>query len=145
MSAFNSATAVAVTPWRHSPTGKTVGYHQPTGDTTVDLFSIGRLFIANVTAEQAESHDFPPAAPVESLPNAAAIFHPAFIELTEGDVSLDKLNASSDDFGKLVEGTVDGERKSYQVRAGTDAQTLPGIVHPANFHAITNPFVFVAA
>ncbi|MFA6289451.1 MAG: hypothetical protein WC661_18880 [Opitutaceae bacterium] len=144
MSAFNPATAAPVTPWRHSPTGKTVGYHQPTGDTTVDVFSIGRLFIANITAEQAESHDFPAPTVIASLPAAAGIFRPAFIELTGGEASLDTLNVSADDFGKWIAGTVAGERKNYQVRAGTDAQALPGIVRPANFDAINNPFVFVA-
>lgn len=93
--------------------------------------------------------DDTPAAPISldgsvpSLPNMPATFQPAFVELTGAGPSLATLTASVADIGKIIQGTVNGELKSYQVRAGTDAQALPGIVRPLNFNADTNAVVFV--
>ncbi|MBX3736743.1 MAG: hypothetical protein KF715_08645 [Candidatus Didemnitutus sp.] len=72
-----------------------------------------------------------------------ASFQPAFVNLTGGGNCLDSLNANAGDIGKVLQGTVNGELKSYQVRAGTDEADLPGIVRPLNFDPDTNPVVFV--
>lgn len=93
-----------------------------------------------------------PAIPLEidgsysSLPSMPSTFLPAFIELTGGGNSLASLSANAADVTaqRILQGTVNGELKSYQVRAGTDAQALPGIVRPANFDADLNPVVFVS-
>ena len=85
-----------------------------------------------------------PGAVPDSLPNMPSAFTPAFIELTGAGPSLVTLTANSADIGKIVQGTVDGELRSYQVRAGSDAQALPGIVRPSNFDADTNAVVFVS-
>jgi hypothetical protein len=80
-----------------------------------------------------------------SLPPMPSIFQPAFVELTGGATALAALNASAADAAarRVVQGTVNGQLKAYQVRVGADAQDLPGIVRPANFHAVTNAVVFV--
>lgn len=95
--------------------------------------------------------DQPPATEVwgsedpASLPSMPASFQPAFIEVSGVGPTLKALNANAADAaaGKIVQGTVGGVLKSYQVRAGTDDEDLPGIVHPANFNADTNAVVFV--
>lgn len=81
-------------------------------------------------------------APLSSI-NMPASFTPAFTELTGGGNCLDSLSATVADINKVLQGTVNGELKSYQVRAGSDATSLPGIVRPANFNAVTNAVVFV--
>lgn len=79
------------------------------------------------------------------LPSMPSAFTPAFIELTGGGASLNTLTANAADAtaGKILQGTVGGQLKSYQVQDGTDAQDLPGIVHPANFDPVANPVIFV--
>lgn len=81
-----------------------------------------------------------------SLPPMPASFTPAFINLSGGGPTLKTLNASGVDAtaGRIVTGIVAGEIKNYQVRAGTDDEALPGIVHPANYDAINNAVVFVS-
>lgn len=81
-----------------------------------------------------------------SLVSMPSTFTPAFVELDGGGQSLSTLSANQADAaaGRLVQGTVGGELKTYQVRAGADAQALPGIVRPANFHAVNNAVVFVS-
>jgi hypothetical protein len=75
----------------------------------------------------------------------AAIFQPAFVELTGAGNTLATLTASvATDIGKIVQGTVGGKLRSYQVLAGTDATAVPGIVQPANFDPVANAVVFVA-
>lgn len=73
-------------------------------------------------------------------------FTPAFNGLTGGGNTLANLSANAADAtaARIVQGIVNGELRSYQVRAGTDAQDLPGIVRPANFDAETNAVVFVS-
>lgn len=98
----------------------------------------------------AASTDTPPF-PIGSNPSALSLpvmpsaFTPAFVQLTGGGNSLSTLTASVADAaaGRIVQGVVNGELKSYQVRAGTDAQALPGIVRPANFNDPANAVVFV--
>ncbi len=85
----------------------------------------------------------PIGEPPASLLNMPSTFTPAFVELAAGGNSLNTLNASPADIGKVVQGTVGGQLKSYQVRAGTDAQDLPGLVRPANFNDPANAVVFV--
>jgi hypothetical protein len=72
-------------------------------------------------------------------------FLPAFIGLTGSGPTLATITASAADAtaGRILQGTVNGELKSYQVRAGTDDEALPGIVHPSNYDALTNAVVFV--
>lgn len=79
------------------------------------------------------------------LPTMPSAFTPAFIELTGGGSSLSTLTASAADAvaGRILQGTVAGELKSYQVRVGTDEEALPGIVRPANFDEVENAVVFV--
>lgn len=86
-----------------------------------------------------------PDGSTPGVPSVPSVFTPAFIELTGGGNSLSTLNANAADaaVGKILQGTVAGVLKNYQVRVGTDAQDLPGIVHPANFDAVTNAVVFV--
>jgi hypothetical protein len=142
---FNSSTAVAVAPWRHAPTARTVAWHQPGATGFTDLFSATRLFIATATDEEAEANEVPAPAPVASLPEeAGAIFRPIFDGLTGGAGTLSSLSASAADLGRIVEGVVSGERRAYRVTAGTDAQALPGIVRPVNYHATLNAVLFVA-
>ena len=78
------------------------------------------------------------AAPLPLMP---ANFIPAFANLA----GLQALTANAADAaaGRAVQGLIAGEFKTYQVRAGTDAEAAPGIVRPANFHATTNAVVFV--
>lgn len=93
-----------------------------------------------------------PAVPIgwngqaPGLPTMPSVFTPAFIELTGEGPSLATLiaNAADATAGRILTGTVGGQLKNYQVRTGTDAQELPGIVHPANFDADENPVVFVS-
>jgi hypothetical protein len=80
------------------------------------------------------------ALPLITMP---ASFSPAFVELTGGGAALDTKAAVAADLGKILQGTVANELKSYQVRAGVDATARPGIVRAANFDALTNPIVFV--
>jgi len=80
----------------------------------------------------------------QPLPTMPSVFSPAFVDLTGGAPALAALTVASIDEGRILQGTVNSELKSYQVRAGTDAQALPGIVRPANFDASTNAYVFVA-
>jgi hypothetical protein len=79
------------------------------------------------------------------LPAMPASFQPAFLELTGGGNSLSTLNANAADAaaGKILQGTVGGILKSYQVRVGTDAQEVPGIIRPANHDDVTNAVIFV--
>jgi hypothetical protein len=143
---FNPATAVAVAPWRHAPSGRTVAHHQPAGTAgSTDLFSATRLYVATATDEQAAANDVPPAAPVAGLPESRAIFAPIFDGLTGGPGTLASLPASAADLGVIIEGVIGGERRSYRVVAGTEAQLLPGIVRPINYHATNNAVLFVAA
>lgn len=87
------------------------------------------------------------AVPVGSTESAhitmPASFTPAFTDLTGGGNCLDTLLASAADVNRVLQGTVNGELKSYQVRAGNDATDLPGIVRPANFDADDNAVIFV--
>ncbi len=78
------------------------------------------------------------------LPTMAATFTPAFNGLTGTGNTLASLNANTADAaaGKIIQGTVNGALKSYQVTAGADAQSLPGIVRPANYDAFSNAVVF---
>lgn len=87
--------------------------------------------------------DFTPQ-PTPALPIMPANFSPGFVELTGAGPSLSTLSASAADLNRIVQGTVGGELKSYQVRAGTDVQALPGIVRPANYDGTTNAYVFVS-
>lgn len=95
--------------------------------------------------------DQPPTALVwgsnspAALPSMPSTFEPAFINLEGVGPTLKTLTANVADAtaGKIVQGTVNGVLKSYQVRAGTDAEDIPGIVRPANFHADNNAVVFV--
>ena len=82
-------------------------------------------------------------APAPEFITMPASFNPAFIELTGSAGALDTLNASAADLNKVLQGTVGGRLKSYQVRAGTDATALPGIVRCANYDGATNAIVFV--
>lgn len=92
------------------------------------------------------------AAPIDlvgaqsSLHSMPSTFMPAFVELTGGGISLATLTANAADAtaGRILQGTVNGELRSYQVRVGTDAQAAPGIIRPANFDAENNPVVFVS-
>lgn len=77
------------------------------------------------------------------LPSMPAQFVPAFDKLTGGGLALDVLTASAADIGKVIQGTHEGALKSYRVTAGADAAALPGIVRPANFHAVDNAVLFV--
>lgn len=77
------------------------------------------------------------------LPKMSSIFTPAFVEISGSASALDQLNAAAPDEGRIIQGTVGGQLKSYQVRAGTEATDAPGLVRPANFNAATNAFVFV--
>lgn len=143
---FDNETATAVTPWRHAPTARTVAWHQPSEtEGFTDLFSITRRFIATATDAEAEANDVPPVEPVASLPDSQAIFRPIFAGLTGGPGTLASLPANAADIGRIVEGMVEGERRSYRVAAGTDAQALPGIVRPVNYHATNNAVLFVSA
>ena len=91
-----------------------------------------------------DSSDADTSSLVFSLPNTMpSTFQPAFVELNTGPARLQLLTVSAGDVGKILQGTVAGELKSYQVRVGTDAESLPAIVHPANFDAVVNAFVFV--
>lgn len=87
----------------------------------------------------------PPDGNIASLPSMPASFIPAFIELTGPGPSLETLPASAADaaVSRVLQGLVGGALKTYQVVGGTDAQELPGIVHPINYDAETNPFIFV--
>ncbi len=85
----------------------------------------------------------PIGAPAIPYINMPASFQPAFIELTGSGPCLDSLMATAADLNKVLQGTVNGELKSYQVRAGTDAAALPGIVRCANFNDPANAIVFV--
>jgi hypothetical protein len=143
---FDIETAVAVSPWRHAPTARTVAFHQPSETPGyTELFSVTRQWIAVATNEHAEENEVPPAEAVAGLPSSAAIFSPIFDGLTGGAGTLASLSASAADVGRILEGVVGGERKSYRVAAGTDAQALPGIVRPVNFNASTNAVLFVSA
>jgi hypothetical protein len=81
------------------------------------------------------------------VPSMPSTFVPAFVELTGAGPSLSTINANAADaaVGKILTGIVAGQVKNYQVRAGTDAQDLPGIVHPLNYNVDTNAVVFVQA
>lgn len=80
-----------------------------------------------------------------ALPSMPSTFIPGFIDLDGVGPTLKTLTASAADAaaGRIVQGTVNGELRSYQVRAGADDEALPGIVRPANFDAETNAVVFV--
>ena len=80
-----------------------------------------------------------------ALPSMSSTFTPAFIELTGAGPSLATLNANAVDAaaGRILQGVVNGELKNYQVRVGDQAQDLPGIVRPANFHEDDNAVLFV--
>ncbi len=84
-------------------------------------------------------------AEAASLPSMPSTFTPAFEGLSGDGPTLKTLTASTADVvaKRVVQGMVDGQLKSYQVRAGTDAEDLPGIVRPANYDADTNAVVFV--
>lgn len=88
-----------------------------------------------------------PAIPIGAgntpLINMPASFQPAFVELTGGGPALDTVMATAADIGKILQGTVAGELKSYRVAAGTDAADLPGVVRCGNFDAVLNAVVFV--
>ena len=90
--------------------------------------------------------ELPPDLSINSLPSMPASFTPAFINLSGTGPTLKTLNASAADatVGRVVTGIVGGEIKNFQVRSGTDAEALPGIVHPANYDATNNAVVFVA-
>ena len=90
--------------------------------------------------------ELPPDRSINSLPSMPASFTPAFINLSGTGPTLKTLNASAADatVGRVVTGIVGGEIKNFQVRSGTDAEALPGIVHPANYDATNNAVVFVA-
>ena len=97
-----------------------------------------------VTAAQVQATAFSTGSTTASLPTMASSFTPAFVELTGAGNTLSTLNASvATDIGKILQGTVGGVLKSYQVRAGTDAQVVPGIIHPANYDPVLNACVFV--
>ena len=89
------------------------------------------------------------AAPIDlvgaqsSLRSMPSTFIPAFVGLTGGGLSLATLTANAADAAsnRILQGIVNGELKSYRIRAGTDAQQLPGIVRLANFDADSNPVV----
>jgi hypothetical protein len=82
---------------------------------------------------------------IADLPPMPSAFIPSFVELSGAAGTLKTLTASAKDAAanRIVQGTVGGVLKTYQVRAGTDAEALPGIVHPANYDAATNSVVFV--
>ena len=100
---------------------------------------------ANDTASTTPPNTFPFGSTYNSVPSMPAAFIPAFTALTGAGAALASLNASTTDAtnGLVLEGIVGGTRVAYQVRAGTDAQSLPGIVRPANFDAVNNAVVFV--
>lgn len=143
------AMPLSFTPDNTAPTAKTIAGITP--DNTAP---------AGIEIDQAPSDDEPEAVELAGFTpnNAAAVpitaapfsnitmpasFTPAFTELTGGGNCLDSLSASGADIGKILQGTVNGELKSYQVRAGTDETDLPGIVRPLNFDAEANAVVFV--
>ena len=66
----------------------------------------------------------------------------AFVELLTGGQALNARNVAAADAGAVFQGTVAGVLNNYQVTAGTDAQSSPTIIHPANYDAGTNAFVF---
>lgn len=107
-------------------------------NTSPVAIAIGTFTPDNTPAEAKDPADTTPA--YSRMPST---FTPAFVELTGGASSLDTLQPTVADVGKILQGTVDGELKSYQVRAGTDATDLPGIVRGANFDAIDNAIIFV--
>ena len=47
---FDASLARKIEPYLHEPTGRTVGYHQATGDGRLDLFAPNGLFVATETA-----------------------------------------------------------------------------------------------
>lgn len=81
--------------------------------------------------------DGPNPAPMPSS------FQPAFTEISGLGSVLKSLAPTTTDAGRILQGTVGGQLKSYQVRTGTDAEDLPGIVHPSNYNAVTNAVIFV--
>lgn len=115
----------------------------PAGTTPPALSSV-----APDSTTTAQLTTYPPGVGVTDetptpLPQMPSAFTPAFVELTGSAAALDQLNAAALDIGKILQGTVDGQLKSYRVSAGTDAEDLPGIVRPANFNAVTNACIFV--
>jgi hypothetical protein len=96
-----------------------------------------------VGAALTDSPAVPIGAPSVAYITMPASFQPAFLEVSGGGPTLKTLNATAADIGKLVQGLVASQLKTYEVCAGTDAEDLPGIVHPANYDADANPVVFV--
>jgi hypothetical protein len=100
----------------------------------------------------APGHSTPAAlsnsAPDHTTPSALTstppdrLFPDAFVELSSGGRSLKARTVLAADAGAVFQGTVAGVLKNYQVNAGTDPESLPNIVHPANYDAGTNAFVF---
>jgi hypothetical protein len=94
----------------------------------------------------------PPAlsavAPTGTTPAALSavapgrIFRDMFAELATGGRALKSRAVSAADQGAVFQGTVAGVVKYYQVTAGTDAESSPNVLHPVNYDAGTNAFVF---
>ena len=101
------------------------------------------------------ANDPTPAIPINLNGGPAALnvnmqskFQPAFINLSGGGPTLKSLTACAADVGSHLLGEItngDGSvsRGEYRVVAGTDAEALPDIVHPANFDAVNNAVIFM--
>ncbi|MDP2136364.1 MAG: hypothetical protein Q8J74_00785 [Candidatus Didemnitutus sp.] len=161
------AKAVSFTPDENAPTAKVLAGMTPDNTApaakvlagiTPDNTPPTAKALAGMTPENTEPEEnsvgnFTPtdaaAVPITDAPisniTMPASFQPAFTEITGGGNCLDSLMATAADIGKILQGTVAGELKSYQVRAHAGAADLPGIVLPANHDPVTNAVAFFQA
>jgi hypothetical protein len=123
-----------------APTGTAPGHTTPAAPSAIAPDDVSIADYTPTTYPAGTGVDVTSPTPLLVMP---ATFSPAFVELTGSAAALDHLTVAPHDVGRIIQGTVATELKSYQVRAGTDAPALPGLVRPANYHAGTNAFVFV--